>query len=642
MRMRAAMVTGMVAAVVFSFGAPVQAQDQAQDQVQVQQRPQRPAAPGGATRPGPAPGQPRRPVRDPRQPPAEGTATVRGRVVDGLTGQALPRAKVRMNGRDPRSSRVATTDAEGGFTLTKVPAGPLMLQAEKATYLPGSFPDRRRTMRASSVNLAEGQTVDNVTIPLFRGGAISGRVIDAYGDPVENASVQAVFVPPPSRSGASARGAMRSSQSTNDIGEFRLGRLEPGQYYLLVMPERRGWNSPDDLSTAPGRTWYPGVASIDQAQAITLERGASFAGADFQMLETTLTKVTGFVLNGKGAPAKNGHITARTTSATKGMPAGWGGGGGPDAGGSGLDQNGNFDLLLQPGEYVLEAMAPQGEDGGRQGRMEMDRGQVRLVVGGEAISGVTIVTGTGGTVSGRFVFKGTAPPPTSFAGFNVGFGGPNGAGMGEDCRAFTRPAVNPDGTFSVENMWGACVVRGGGAAKGWTFESVMHNGNDITNRPIEFTAGRSISGVEIVYSDRVADLTLTVADERGAPSEEYVAIVFPVDKERWGDQRFLRTQVMSPKTNLSPNGPSGYSQMRIASNSIGPSAIVSSEMFGGGTGSIRGMLAGDYFALAIDDAALEDLRDPEYLERLSQMATRVSLSPGAAQSVQLRRVKAPE
>jgi hypothetical protein len=628
--MRAALVTGMMAAVVFFGGAPVKAQEQV---------PRRPAgAVGGVQRPDPTTGQPRRPVRDPRQPAAEGTATIRGRVVDGATGAAIPRAKVRTANRDQRTARVATTDAEGVFTLSRVTPGPLTLMVEKAAYLQASYPERRRTMRSSNLNVADGQTIDDITIPLFRGGAITGRIIDAYGDPVENVMVQAIPVAQNNRSLPSNRFGIRSFQGSNDIGEFRVSRLEPGQYYLLASPQRRP-DSHEEGSNAPGRTYYPGVASIDQAQPITLERGTSVAGIDFQMTETTLTKVTGFVLNAKGGPAKGGHVSARATNATKGMPPGMGGFMG-DGGGSGIDQNGAFELMLQPGEYIIEGMA-QGEDGRRQGSFEMDRGSVRLVVAGEAISGVTIATGQGGTVSGRFVFKGSSAPPTSFGGFNIGFSGPNGM-TSEDCRAFNRPTVNPDGTFSAENMWGTCTIRGGGMAKGWTFEAVMHNGNDITNRAIEFGAGRSISGIEIIYSDRVGDITLTVADERGAPSEDYVAIVFPVEKERWSDQRFLRTQVMSRKTNLPPNAAPGYTNTRISSSSIDPTPMVSSEVFGVGTGSIRNILAGDYFAIAVDDAAFEDLRDPEYLERLAQMATRVTLTPGGAQAVQLRRVKAPE
>jgi hypothetical protein len=634
MRMRAALVAGMMAAAVMFGGAPL-------SEAQPRPGPRGPGAIGGVPRPDPT-GQPRRPVRDPRQRPAEGTATLRGRVVDGATGAAIPRAKVRITNRDQRGSRVVTTDAEGVFTMTKVAAGQVVLSAEKASYLTASYPERRRTLRVANLQVSDGQTVDNITIPMFRGGAITGRVVDIYGDPVEYAMVNVFFAPPAGRLAGFQQGA-RASQSTNDIGEYRIGRLDPGQYYVMVTPQQRRPNEQDDASAAPGRTWYPGVASFDQAQPITIERGASIAGVDLQMLDTTLTKVSGLVMTAKGTPAKRGHITVRTTGASKGMPRrlgrGW-----SETGGSGVDEYGNFELVLQPGEYSLEATVPQGEEGGRQGRFEVDRGEARLVVGGESMSGVTITTGPGGTASGRFVFKGTSTPPTSMAGFNVNFTGASGETSGtEDCRAYNRSTVNPDGTFSVENMWGSCQFRSGGTAKGWIFEAVMHNGNDITRRVVEFGTAQSISGVEIVYTDRIGEIAMTVADDRGTATDEYVAIVFPVDKEKWGDNRFVRTQTMSPNVNPSQNVAPGSTATRVTATSFDPSTgMVTNDMFNGGATTIRNLLAGDYFAVAVDDAAYEDLRDPEYLERLSQMATRVSLSPGETQTVQLRRVKAPE
>jgi hypothetical protein len=171
----------------------------------------------------------------------------------------------------------------------------------------------------------------------------------------------------------------------------------------------------------------------------------------------------------------------------------------------------------------------------------------------------------------------------------------------------------------------------------------MHNGNDITHRVVEFGTGRSISGVEIIYSDRIGEIAVTVADDRGTATEEYVAIVFPVDKEKWGDYRFLRTQAMSPSVNPSPNAAPGSTAPRVSATSFDPiSGLVTNENPLGGVTTIRNLLAGDYFAVAVDDAAFEDLREPEYLERLSQMATRVSLSNGETQTIQLRRVKAPE
>jgi hypothetical protein len=231
--------------------------------------------------------------------------------------------------------------------------------------------------------------------------------------------------------------------------------------------------------------------------------------------------------------------------------------------------------------------------------------------------------------------------------------------MGNDCQASGRPTVNADGTFTAENVWGTCQVRGGGMMKGWTFEAVMHSGNDITNRSIEFGAGRSISGVEIVYTDRVGDLAVTVSDDRGSPTLDYVAIAFPVEKEKWADQRFMRFQVRSAPTNTSggPSGPTAGAAALDGSRVMPSVSLVPQGPYGGmvnssfsgpvgitgsGSGSFSTLLAGDYFAVALDDAAAEDLRDPEYLERLAQIATRVSITAGGTESVQLRRVPPPQ
>jgi hypothetical protein len=70
----------------------------------------------GAVRAQPAPTMPRdRPaVR------ADGTASIKGRIVDGVTGAAVPRARVRLIGGG--GSRTAVmTDLAGVFAFTKLP-----------------------------------------------------------------------------------------------------------------------------------------------------------------------------------------------------------------------------------------------------------------------------------------------------------------------------------------------------------------------------------------------------------------------------------------------------------------------------------------------------------------------------------------
>src|SRR5438552_7112462 len=157
-----------------------------------------------------------------------GTGVIRGRVVDAQTGSALARARVRLNWMGPAVARQpVTTDDSGAFAFTGLPSGSFMLLADKSTYLAARYPEAGQTLRTSGRpgTLADGQALDHVVMPMYHGSAITGRVLDAHGDPVEFAQVQALRLP---KSGL-GKPQPRSGSSSNDLGEYRLGRLEPGR-----------------------------------------------------------------------------------------------------------------------------------------------------------------------------------------------------------------------------------------------------------------------------------------------------------------------------------------------------------------------------------------------------------------------------
>src|SRR5207245_2420968 len=160
-----------------------------------------------------------------------GTGAIKGRVVDGQTGNAVVRARVRLMGSGPRQP-VVLTDESGAFAFAALPRGSYSVMVDKATYVSGRYPDGGQTFRTSArpIELADGQRVDGITVTIFRGGVIAGHVVDAHGDPVEGASVQAVRLPRTGR----GRPQTRTSGSTNDIGEFRLPHLEPGKYLIQI------------------------------------------------------------------------------------------------------------------------------------------------------------------------------------------------------------------------------------------------------------------------------------------------------------------------------------------------------------------------------------------------------------------------
>jgi len=166
--------------------------------------------------------------------------------------------------------------------------------------------------------LADGQALEGVSIPIFHGGSISGRVVDASGDPVEFAQVSLLRIPAAGRVG---RPTMRGGTATDDRGEFRIGRLEPGSYIVQVIG-RRGPN-PEDMLPAgalttpplplPLPTYYPGALSIDQAQPIVVDRGQAAADIEVVLSEGVPGVILGTLTANNGASSSdmNGYVNVR-------------------------------------------------------------------------------------------------------------------------------------------------------------------------------------------------------------------------------------------------------------------------------------------------------------------------------------------
>jgi hypothetical protein len=202
---------------------------------------------------------------------------------------------------------------------------------------------------------------------------------------------------------------------------------------------------------------------------------------------------------------------------------------------------------------------------------------------------------------GRIVFDGNAPLPArvtvspravNFASAPVGGGPPNSV-------------TNPDWTFEVGNMSGLRVidVLVGGPTR-WILTKVTRNGLDITDEPVDFRGG-DVNGIEITMSSRTATLTGTVTDPNG-PVQDGTVVLFAADPAKW-------------------TFPSRY---------FGLSRLTPQGAF-----TIGGLRAGDYFAAALPFVQGADWQEPEYLQQLMGVATRVSLSEGGTSTVALKVIR---
>ena len=156
---------------------------------------------------------------------AQNGSVVRGTVTDAATKRPVAGATVMLVRADAvADAAVVTTEDAGAFFFEPRAAGTYRLVAEHADYT--------REMSAPII-VESGTTKSLVRLTLTPTAVISGRVTDEFGEPVGKVYVRALTT----RVVAEAR--------TNDLGEYRLFGLAPGEY--VISAERYKGPSIDGL-----------------------------------------------------------------------------------------------------------------------------------------------------------------------------------------------------------------------------------------------------------------------------------------------------------------------------------------------------------------------------------------------------------
>jgi len=187
-----------------------------------------------------------------------------GRVVADDTGDVVPNARVTVAGTPPRT---ILADADGRFALDV--AGSVRLTVGKSGYA------RREARIAASQ--------PSVDVRLARAAVISGRVVDAAGDPVPNARVRAQI---PGREGVAL--STTAESTADDRGEYRLSGLTENDVVLSVqalsLAQRDEVIGPGIVREPSTTTvYYPGVDSAREAERIAVKPGDELRGMNFTL-----------------------------------------------------------------------------------------------------------------------------------------------------------------------------------------------------------------------------------------------------------------------------------------------------------------------------------------------------------------------
>ncbi|HUK36604.1 MAG TPA: carboxypeptidase-like regulatory domain-containing protein, partial [Vicinamibacterales bacterium] len=343
------------------------------------------------------------PARDTSAQPA--TAVIRGHVFDASSGQPLRRAQVRATSPELRENRLAITDANGAYEIKNLAAGRYSLFANKGSFVGLSYGQTRPFEAGTLLDVHSAQLLEKVDFNLPHGAVIMGRVVDEFGEPT--ADVQVAAMRYQYMQGRRQLVNTGRPATTNDIGEFRIYALPPGQY--IISATYRGLVNINDAASddrsgyAP--TCYPGTANVAEAQRMTITVGQKLSDLNIALSPTRMARVAGTAVDSEGKPIANGMLMMIQTS----------GGGFNMSSGSPIKPDGTFSIgNVAPGDYTLRFMPPAG-----LGSSPFEVVQADLSVAGEDITDVRLVGMKPPKVSGRIIPPASQTNTTSFSSFQI-------------------------------------------------------------------------------------------------------------------------------------------------------------------------------------------------------------------------------
>jgi protocatechuate 3,4-dioxygenase beta subunit len=545
-----------------------------------------PGVPAGPTQKGSGTG-----PRDNEQKSDTGTGRIAGRVIGGENGAPLRRAIVSLWGEGMREGRSATTDEAGRFEFKELPAARFNLNASKAGYVTMRYGQRRAFEAGSrSLHLADGQSVTNVQFNLPRGGVITGRITDEFGEPIAGISVK-ILKHQYAEGRRQLMPVMGGWASTDDLGQYRAYGLAAGEYFVSASTGGGAgpFGAPSDDRGGFAPTYYPGTPTVADARQVPVRAGTEVT-ASFALLPARTLTISGTAVDSEGKPVVHGFVMVQEG------PAGRQAMFTMNAGGM-IRADGTFTIAnLTPGEYVLHVNTDRGMEA------DSESAAVPVTLGTEDVSGLAIVTTRPATIAGQVILDGGQGASLQPAELNF-FVVP----VEPVSPMFGRPITpKDDWTFEGTARESPALIRGGEQAAGWRIKAVLQRGVDVTDTGVVFRPGERVDDVQITLSNRLSVVTGSAAGDGGGPAKDYVVVVFADDPQRWGP----------------------------ASRHIASARPDQQGQF-----EVKGLPPGDYLALAVEYLEEGQDRDPEFLLDMRPSATSFALGEGERKALLLKIVR---
>lgn len=578
------------------------------------------------------------------------------------------------------------SDGEGRFVFHDLPKGSFSISANRPGYVPTALGRNSASDSGTqSLVLGEAERRGDLTLKFWKYATLAGTVLDEAGEPVVGIQVRVL-----KRAIAGGRFVFTqygNMPTTDDRGSYRTSSLLPGDYTAgIVMTQTSVPTSLQDAYAAAGKAgsltdfnremerssggildsdvgasasgrrfgswllaaptdrtplapaaeggrifvyptvYYPTATAPSKATVVTLGSGEERIGIDFHLKPAITSRVSG-TLTGPNGPEAHTNLRLiatgasdlqRDTDATTAQTT--------------TDATGAFVFLgVTPGAYTIRALKipprPISTSSGFTSVVQVGNSTIYSGGGGASaplpippeptmwasqavsvndtdVAGVVVAMRTGARLSGTLKFEGAAEPPAADRLPQISVQVDPADGRQSSFNQFTlaRGVVDSTGEFHTYQLPpGRYLVRAQGAVPGWTFKTATLGGRDVTDAPFDL-GSEDVANIVVTFTDRPTELSGTARDAKG-PDATATILVFPTTQALWSDHG---------------TSPRRFRTSRASST---------------GAYRIASLPAGDYWIVAVRSAASSEWLDPKYLQKLTAIATRVTIADGEKRSL---------
>ena len=511
---------------------------------------------------------------------------IEGRVVSSLTSEVLPNSKLLLHSLSGSKAAVATTDRDGRFVFQGVEPGKYRLWASLPGYVRGEYGARSTNRTGTIVSILAGHHLQNLEVRLTPYGTITGRVLDQDSRTVSGMQVYSF------RYNYSRRGRRLVpawSATTDEFGEYRLGDLIPGRYFIGAIYKRRAATATNGASATEAyvNTYFPSSDDLRGAIPIEIGPGAEFGGINLILLRKPAVRVTGRVISRVTGNGERATVTMAPQDGLAEYSLG-------TIVGVARQSDGYFEVPNVPqGSYIISVEKKDANQRYFARRI--------LEVGKSEVAGVELVLGAGVKLVGTLKFDrptdtSLAPTTTSVVLY------PKESGL-----ATVTDMVDENGTFQFTDLApGLYAIDLSGVPGDYYVESLLFEDTVVADREINIPDGMKTGKLTIVLSTGGGSLEGTVVDKRLNFRQATVVLVPEQHNRDW---------IYLCKTTTTDQ----YGQFVI-----------------------RGIPPHEYRILAWEDVEEGAYFEPDFVERFVRKSQTVRISSGSRKVVHLQLIPSGE